>query len=129
MRYVCSICGYVYDEARHQPRETLPNNWKCPPLRRGQGGFSARRHTVTRMLQSLLTRYTREDEAILALVNKNWTQGATKTTVQLKNLHTTTFLTILLGGKVIEGIGRALLVEEDHIIIDFLSDRLITGHV
>lgn len=65
MRYVCSICGYVYDEARNQPRETLPNNWKCPPLRRGQGGFSARRHTVTRMLQSLLTRYTREDEAIL----------------------------------------------------------------
>ena len=64
-----------------------------------------------------------------ALVNKNWTQGTTKTTWQLIKLYTTKFLAILLGGKVIEGIGRALLVEEDHIIIDFLSDRLITGHV
>ena len=45
------------------------------------------------------------------------------------NLYTTTFLTILLGGKVIEGIGRALLIEEDHIFINFLDDRLITGHV
>ena len=65
----------------------------------------------------------------VALVNKNWTQGTTKTTWQLIKLYTTKFLAILLGGKVIEGIGRALLVEEDHIIIDFLSDRLITGHV
>ena len=48
-----------------------------------------------------------------ALVNKTWTQGATKRTGRLKNLHTTTFFTILLGGKVIEGIGRALLIEED----------------
>ena len=46
MRYVCSICGYVYDEARNQPRETLPNNWKCPPLRRGQGGlFGSKAHS------------------------------------------------------------------------------------
>ena len=55
--------------------------------------------------------------------------GNHKTTWQLIKLYTTKILAILLGGKVIEGIGRALLVEEDHIIIDFLSDRLITGHV
>ena len=30
MRYVCSICGHVYDEAQNQPWEALPGDWKCP---------------------------------------------------------------------------------------------------
>ena len=30
MRYVCSICGYVYDEAQNPPWDTLPDDWKCP---------------------------------------------------------------------------------------------------
>ncbi len=30
MRYVCPICGYVYDEAQNPPWETLPEDWKCP---------------------------------------------------------------------------------------------------
>lgn len=31
MRYVCSICGYVYDEAKEsKPFATLPDSWVCP---------------------------------------------------------------------------------------------------
>ena len=30
MRYICSICGYVYDEAGNIPFEELPEDWKCP---------------------------------------------------------------------------------------------------
>ena len=30
MRYVCSICGYVYDEAQNPPWNTLSDDWKCP---------------------------------------------------------------------------------------------------
>ncbi len=30
MRYVCQICGYVYDEARNPPWESLPIDWRCP---------------------------------------------------------------------------------------------------
>ena len=31
MKYVCSICGYVYDEAEQGvPFEQLPADWKCP---------------------------------------------------------------------------------------------------
>ena len=31
MKYVCSICGYVYDEAREAvPFAQLPNSWVCP---------------------------------------------------------------------------------------------------
>ena len=31
MRYVCSVCGYVYDEEREgKPFSELPESWKCP---------------------------------------------------------------------------------------------------
>lgn len=31
MRYVCQICGYVYDEAAEKiPFNELPDTWKCP---------------------------------------------------------------------------------------------------
>lgn len=31
MKYVCQICGYVYDETREKtPFEQLPADWKCP---------------------------------------------------------------------------------------------------
>ena len=30
MRYICSICGYVYDEAEQKPWAELPDDWKCP---------------------------------------------------------------------------------------------------
>lgn len=29
-KYVCSICGYVYDEAEQGPWEALPQGWTCP---------------------------------------------------------------------------------------------------
>lgn len=30
-KYVCSICGYVYDEAKEGvPFDDLPDDWKCP---------------------------------------------------------------------------------------------------
>ena len=30
MRYVCSVCGFVYDEAGNAPWAELPAGWKCP---------------------------------------------------------------------------------------------------
>lgn len=30
MKYVCSICGYVFDEADGTKWEQLPDDWKCP---------------------------------------------------------------------------------------------------
>ena len=30
MRYICSVCGYVYDEADNIPFTDLPDDWKCP---------------------------------------------------------------------------------------------------
>jgi len=30
MKYICSICGYVYDEAKGKAFSDLPADWTCP---------------------------------------------------------------------------------------------------
>lgn len=31
MRYICQICGYIYDDAKEKvPFDSLPDDWKCP---------------------------------------------------------------------------------------------------
>lgn len=41
-KYVCSICGYVYDPAEHDGVrfEDLPEDWKCPRCRQGKDKFN-----------------------------------------------------------------------------------------
>ncbi|MBQ9030807.1 MAG: MBL fold metallo-hydrolase [Parasporobacterium sp.] len=41
-KYVCSICGYVYDPAEHDGAafEDLPEDWKCPRCRQGKEKFN-----------------------------------------------------------------------------------------
>ena len=41
-KYVCSICGYVYDPAEHDgvAFEDLPEDWKCPRCRQGKSKFN-----------------------------------------------------------------------------------------
>ena len=41
-KYVCSICGYVYDPAEHDgvPFEDLPADWKCPRCKQGKEKFN-----------------------------------------------------------------------------------------
>ena len=41
-KYVCSVCGYVYDPAEHDgvPFEELPEDWQCPRCKKGKERFS-----------------------------------------------------------------------------------------
>ena len=41
-KYVCSICGYVYDPAEHDgvAFEDLPDDWKCPRCRQSKEKFN-----------------------------------------------------------------------------------------
>ncbi len=41
-KYVCSICGYVYDPAENKgvPFEELPADWKCPRCKQGKDKFN-----------------------------------------------------------------------------------------
>ena len=40
-KYVCLICGYVYDPAEHDgvAFEDLPDDWKCPRCKQGKAQF------------------------------------------------------------------------------------------
>ncbi len=41
-KYICSICGYVYDPAEHDgvAFEDLPDDWKCPRCKQGKDKFN-----------------------------------------------------------------------------------------
>ncbi|MCR5220150.1 MAG: MBL fold metallo-hydrolase [bacterium] len=41
-KYVCGVCGYVYDPAEHEgvAFEDLPDEWKCPRCKQGKGNFN-----------------------------------------------------------------------------------------
>ncbi len=40
MRYICQICGYVYDEEKEKvPFAELPDDWKCPLCGAGKADF------------------------------------------------------------------------------------------
>ena len=41
-KYVCSICGYVYDPAEHDgvAFEDLPSDWKCPRCKQSKDKFN-----------------------------------------------------------------------------------------
>ena len=41
-KYVCSVCGYVYDPAEHDgvPFEDLPDDWRCPRCKQGKEKFN-----------------------------------------------------------------------------------------
>lgn len=41
-KYVCSICGYVYDPAEHEgvAFEDLPEDWVCPRCKKGKDKFN-----------------------------------------------------------------------------------------
>ena len=41
-RYICSVCGYVYDPAEHDgvAFESLPEDWRCPRCRQSKEKFN-----------------------------------------------------------------------------------------
>ena len=41
-KYVCSVCGYVYDPAEHDgtPFEELPDDWRCPRCKQPKEKFN-----------------------------------------------------------------------------------------
>lgn len=41
-KYVCSVCGYVYDPVEHDGAafEDLPDDWKCPRCKQGKDKFN-----------------------------------------------------------------------------------------
>lgn len=48
MKYVCSICGYVYEEEKeHRPFSQLPDTWVCPLCGAVKEAFFPEKQTVS----------------------------------------------------------------------------------
>ncbi len=45
-QYVCSICGYIHDEAVGGKWEDLPGDWKCPICGAGKDAFKPKEETA-----------------------------------------------------------------------------------
>ncbi len=43
MKYICSVCGYVHDEAVGDPWDALGADWKCPLCGAGKDAFAPER--------------------------------------------------------------------------------------
>lgn len=40
MRYICQVCGYIYDDAKEKvPFSELPEDWRCPLCRTAKSDF------------------------------------------------------------------------------------------
>ncbi|MDD2355370.1 MAG: rubredoxin [Lachnospiraceae bacterium] len=61
-KYVCTICGYVYDEAVEKVKfQDLPETWKCPLCSAPKSAFKAMAETGTAAPQSTSSADTRSD--------------------------------------------------------------------
>lgn len=38
-KYICSVCGYIYDEAQQGPWAALPESWVCPLCKAPKSAF------------------------------------------------------------------------------------------
>ncbi len=41
-QYICTICGYVHDEAVAGKWEELPSDWRCPICKAGKDAFKVK---------------------------------------------------------------------------------------
>ncbi len=45
-QYICSVCGYIYDEAKEGKWEDLPADWKCPICKAGKDAFQQKQENA-----------------------------------------------------------------------------------
>ncbi len=61
MKYVCSVCGYVYDEAKEgKPFADLPDSWTCPLCGAAKSAFHPEQK-VKKQAASVTSVYMDED--------------------------------------------------------------------
>ena len=85
MKYICSICGYVYDEeAEGVPFDGLPDDWTCPGCGAEKAMFDPQEESGTVRPDSAGHRgsgtgtRTRLSPAILSIVFSNLARGSGK---------------------------------------------------
>lgn len=86
MKYICQICGYVYDDDKEKiPFDELPDSWKCPMCGAAKSDFKAEKPVKTESsMQKVSAEIVSDDELTqlsvgqLAAVCSNLARGCEK---------------------------------------------------
>ena len=79
MKYICRICGYVYDDAKEKvPFEQLPDHWKCPLCGAMKKDFVPESVTADTTSLQIETDLKPLNEGQLAMVCSNLARGCEK---------------------------------------------------
>ena len=79
MKYICRICGYVYDDAKEKvPFEQLPDDWKCPLCGAMKKDFVPESVTADTTSLQVETDLKPLNEGQLAMVCSNLARGCEK---------------------------------------------------
>ena len=79
MKYICRICGYVYDDAKEKvPFEQLPEDWKCPLCGAMKKDFVPESVTADTTSLQVETDLKPLNEGQLAMVCSNLARGCEK---------------------------------------------------
>ena len=73
MKYVCGVCGYVYDEEKEGVKfEELPADWKCPVCKQPKEKFAAQASEMTWAAEHVVGVAKGVSEDILADLRANF---------------------------------------------------------
>ena len=82
MKYICQICGYVYDEeAEGVPFSSLPDDWTCPMCRAPKSMFKAEddeKHENTEQREIIEDNLENLSPGVLAALFSNLARGSEK---------------------------------------------------
>ncbi len=77
-QYVCSICGYVHDEAKNGPWEALPADWKCPICKADKSAFAAKQAAGAAEAVQALTAEKELSAMEISIICSNLARGCEK---------------------------------------------------
>lgn len=62
MKYICTICGYVYDEEKGKvPFKSLPDDWKCPICGAPKSAFKPEEQSASSTKEKVYLDYQEEE--------------------------------------------------------------------
>ncbi len=84
MKYICKICGYIYDDLKEKvPFNQLPNDWKCPLCGASKSMFELLQEKNVEVKEKIEDEYNNEDmqkisNEMLSTICSNLSRGCEK---------------------------------------------------
>ncbi len=79
-QYICSICGYIHDEAKNGKWEDLPDDWKCPICGAKKEAFKVKEATPAKEKTNLEKPHTEKELSPMemSIICSNLARGCEK---------------------------------------------------